>query len=215
MRSNINQHSTRLVFSLALIMLAGLMVACSLSIAFDLGDDDETHQAMATPNAFLATRIARYEDIISYHATRIAAHEDIISYLATIIPQPSRVGRPPIFTPTPYLPVQGAVIIEEGRSAVGGIAGDTIQIAIAFRASSPMAEVTHMRVLVGSGWLDEREMAYASWEPFVMQRSYPVHLALNWVGFYVSVQYRDAQGNLSPIYRDDISVEGMPPTPTP
>jgi hypothetical protein len=201
MRSNINQHSTRLVFSLALIMLAGLMVACSLSIAFDLGDDDETHQAMATPNAFLATRIARYEDIISY--------------LATIIPQPSRVGRPPIFTPTPYLPVQGAVIIEEGRSAVGGIAGDTIQIAIAFRASSPMAEVTHMRVLVGSGWLDEREMAYASWEPFVMQRSYPVHLALNWVGFYVSVQYRDAQGNLSPIYRDDISVEGMPPTPTP
>jgi hypothetical protein len=29
------------------------------------------------------------------------------------------------------------------------------------------------------------------------------------------VQYRDASGNVSPMYCDDISVEGMPAQPTP
>jgi hypothetical protein len=38
---------------------------------------------------------------------------------------------------------------------------------------------------------------------------------VNWTGFYVSVQYRDADGNLSPVYDDDVSVEGQPPTLTP
>ena len=40
-------------------------------------------------------------------------------------------------------------------------------------------------------------------------------LALNWVGFYQRVQYRDALGNLSSVYCDDISLEGNPPPPTP
>jgi len=31
----------------------------------------------------------------------------------------------------------------------------------------------------------------------------------------VSVQYRDALGNLSPVYCDDISLEGMPAPPPP
>ena len=30
------------------------------------------------------------------------------------------------------------------------------------------------------------------------------------VGWYIAVQYRDASGNLSPVYCDDISVEGSP-----
>jgi hypothetical protein len=38
---------------------------------------------------------------------------------------------------------------------------------------------------------------------------------INWTGFYVSVQYRDAEGNLSPVVCDDISIEGHSPTPTP
>ena len=215
MRSNMNQRSTRLVISLALIMLTGLLIACSLSIAFDLGDGDETLQARATPNALLATRIARDEDIISYHATRIAAQEDIISHLATIIPRSSRVGRPPTITPTPYRQIYGSVIIEEGREAMGGVVGDIIQVGVTFRASSYDSPVREMRVRVGGMPFNEREMAEAAWEPFVGYRQFPFEVALNWVGFYVSVQYRDVRGNVSPVYFDDISIEGMPPTPTP
>jgi hypothetical protein len=38
---------------------------------------------------------------------------------------------------------------------------------------------------------------------------YPVELAVNWTRYHASVQYRDAAGNLSPVYYDDISVEGL------
>jgi len=200
MRSEMKSRSARLAMKLMLVMLAGGMMACSVSVAMSQDDDDGRVEALATANSQLATRVA--------------ANEAIISYLATLIPRTSRGEQLPTFTPTPYLAVQGAVIIEEGRCCVGGVAGDMIQVGVGFRAGSPLAEITEMRVRVGSMPFNEREMAEADWEPFVRFRRYPVRVALNWVGFYVSVQYRDAQGNLSPIYHDDISVEGMPPTPT-
>lgn len=200
MRSEMKSRSARLAMYLMLVTLAGGMMACSVSVVMSQDDDDGRVQALTTANSHLATRIA--------------ANEAIISYLATMMPRPSRGERLPTFTPTPYLAVQGAVIIEEGRCCVGSVAGDTIQVEVAFRASSPLAEVNEMRVRVGGRAFSEREMANAVWEPFARHRRFPVNVALNWVGFYVSVQYRDVQGNLSPIYHDDISVEGMPPTPT-
>jgi len=200
MRSEMKSRSARLAMYLMLVMLAGGMMACSVSVAMSQDDDDGRVEALATANSNLATRVA--------------ANEAIISYLATLMPRTTRGERLPTFTPTPYLAVQGAVIIEEGRCCVGGVAGDTIQVGVAFRASSPLAEITEMRVRVGSRAFNEREMGTAAWEPFARHRRFPVNIALNWVGFYVSVQYRDAQGNLSPIFHDDISVEGMPPTPT-
>jgi hypothetical protein len=51
------------------------------------------------------------------------------------------------------------------------------------------------------------------WQPFVAQVDYPFRPPINWSGFYISVQYRDELGNLSPVYCDDISVEGMPAPP--
>jgi hypothetical protein len=54
-------------------------------------------------------------------------------------------------------------------------------------------------------------MEPASWERFAASKTFPVYVALNWVGFYVSAQFQDEHGNLSPVYCDDISVEGMPP----
>jgi len=38
---------------------------------------------------------------------------------------------------------------------------------------------------------------------------------LNWVGFYVTAQFRDQLHNLSAVVQDDVSVEGMPPMPSP
>jgi hypothetical protein len=108
--------------------------------------------------------------------------------------------------------VSGGVLIEDGRSAMGGTAGDTIQAAVTFTATSSVAEVIEMRVSIGC---DEEALAAAAWEPFASQKTYPVHVILNWVGWYIGVQYRDASGNVSPMYCDDISVEGMPAQPTP
>jgi hypothetical protein len=108
-------------------------------------------------------------------------------------------------------PVRGSVEIEGGGCCVGGTEGDTIDVSVTFEASSPFAEVTEMRV--SESCPTEEKMADTPWEPFVAERTYPVKVFINWTGFYIGVQYRDAQGNLSPVYCDDISVEGHPAPP--
>ncbi|HEY71508.1 MAG TPA: hypothetical protein G4O08_13100 [Anaerolineae bacterium] len=201
MQPEVKNRFGRLVMYLVFLTLAGGLMACSVTVAVSWGEDeDDSWEALATANSHLSTRVA--------------SNEVILSYLATAMPREPRVARLPTYTPTPYLPVHGVVTIEGGRCCVGGVAGDSIQVGVDFRAASPIAEVVEMRVRTGSMPFNEREMAQADWEPFASHRRFPVEVVINWVGFYVSVQYRDAQGNLSPIYFDDISVEGMPPTPT-
>lgn len=112
-------------------------------------------------------------------------------------------------------PVSGEVILEEGRCCAGGIEGETIEIQAAFMAESTAGNVTELRISETGGCATQEIMDQSSWEPFVSEKSFPFDVAINWVGFYLSVQYRDEQGNLSPIYCDDISVEGMPASPTP
>jgi hypothetical protein len=200
MRFDLNSPLSSKLLVLALIMLAGGLAACTMSVSMAWDADQVSYADLATQNAQMATQLA--------------SHESMISYLATLMPRARSDSRPPTFTPTPYLPVQGTVIIEEGRCCAGGVAGDTINVAVSFRASSQQAEVTEMRVRVGGMAFNEEQMADIPWEPFARQRRYPVYVAINWAGFYISVQYRDALGNMSPVYVDDISVEGMPPTPT-
>jgi len=108
--------------------------------------------------------------------------------------------------------VTGGVLIEDGQSAMGGTAGDTIQASVTFTATSPAAPVIEMRVSLGC---NEESLVAAAWETFASQKTYPVRVILNWVGWGISVQYRDANGNVSPMYCDDINVEGMPAQPTP
>jgi hypothetical protein len=111
-------------------------------------------------------------------------------------------------------PVTGSVVLNGGASATGGIAGETIQVQAAFTGTSPYGAVTQMRAKqTGTCRTDQIQMDDAQWEPFTTARSFPVALAINWIGFYVAAQYRDEKGNLSQVYCDDISVEGMPPTP--
>jgi len=57
------------------------------------------------------------------------------------------------------------------------------------------------------------DLESADWEPFAASKTYPVPVVINWTGFYICVQYQDEHGNLSPVYGDDISVEGMPRRP--
>jgi len=113
-------------------------------------------------------------------------------------------------------PVTGSVQIEGGRSAVGGTAGKRLDIRVEFSASSPFGAVTDMRLKAGGTCQPEKiDISGAAWEPFEPVKTFPFTPAINWVGFTIAVQYRDERGNLSEITCDDISVEGMPPQPTP
>lgn len=108
-------------------------------------------------------------------------------------------------------PVTGAVQIAGGGCCIGGTEGDTLQAPVSFSATSSKGQVSQMRVATGCA--SDTDLESADWEPFVDSKAYPVYVALNWVGFYVCVQYQDEYGNRSAVYRDDISVEGMPRVP--
>jgi hypothetical protein len=66
---------------------------------------------------------------------------------------------------------------------------------------------------VASGCSADTDLESADWEPFADSKTYPVSVIINWSGFTICVQYQDEFENLSPVYQDDISVEGMPRQP--
>ena len=84
---------------------------------------------------------------------------------------------------------------------------------VTFSAWSSQGAVTEMRVSHFMGCQKDAATLDAPWEPYVTEKTYPASLGLNWIGWYINVQYRDAAGNLSPVYCDDISLEGSVPTP--
>lgn len=148
---------------------------------------------------------------VASQATRLADHATFIAHLATRIPP-----RPPVATgapvPTPF--VTGSVQLEEGRCCVGGMAGRPIRIRAAFQADSPQAPVIEMRLRAGVTRFTEADFTEDEWEPFSESKEFEFLVPLNWTGFTVSVQFRDARGNLSQVFADDVSVEGMPEPPT-
>ncbi len=196
--SNPTRRDVRRGLALGALALAGALAACSWSVTVNPDGPDRTIEALGEANAALSTQVSQQATWMSYLATRVSAP------FAT-----------PPWVPEPTPPVRGYVDIEDGRCCVGGAAGSTVDVRVAFGAQSPFAEVTEMRARVGARPFEEFELAETPWEPFVSARIYPVPAAINWTGFFVSVQYRDALGNLSPVFSDDISVEGMPTSPTP
>lgn len=121
-------------------------------------------------------------------------------------------------TPTgtlPTSPVTGSVLVEDGSSVAGGPSGTTLELRVTFTASSTAGEVTEMRVDAGAfGCVQEDDMSGISWEPFEAEKVYTTTAFGNFQGWYANAQYRDVAGNVSPVYCDDISIEGLPPTPS-
>ena len=105
----------------------------------------------------------------------------------------------------------GAVQIAGGSCCIGGYDGETIQAQVSFSAASPFGTVSKMRV--ASGCAADTDLEGVDWEAFVNSKTYPIPVVINWSGFFICVQYQDGHGNLSPVYQDDISVEGMPRPP--
>ena len=108
-------------------------------------------------------------------------------------------------------PVVGKLQVGE-RPMIGGKAWITLDIKVKFEASSPRAEIKEMRVKISpmGRCLTPDEMNDAPWENFVAEKIYPVRVAINWQTFKAHAQYRDAQGNLSPVYCGEVAIEGMP-----
>ena len=143
----------------------------------------------------------------------------------TIIPPTEGPGQPTAptasETPTPAAPLEtsmtasisftGAVQIAGGSCCIGGYDGDTIQAQVSFSAASPFGRVSQMRVRPNC--TADMDLEGVAWEPFVDSKPFPIFVVINWTGFYICAQYQDEHGNLSPVYRDDISVEGMPRPP--
>jgi hypothetical protein len=161
--------------------------------------------ALYTVVGDLQATMAIMATIQSYQATQIglAEEEPIIT---TAAPVPAGITVTP--SPTVYTTVYGSVLIEDGICCAGGEAGETIELGVAFTADSAAGEVVEMRFATSYGIADEERMAEESWIPFQAELTLSTRLAVNWVGWWISVQYRDSQGNVSPIYYDDISLEG-------
>jgi hypothetical protein len=113
------------------------------------------------------------------------------------------------------LPLSGSVLVEGGACCAGGTAGSKKTLKVDFKAASTAAKVTEMKVQVGGGCVRDAAQLRGDWEPFQNTKTYETSLGLNWIGWYISVQYRDQNGQLSPVYCDDISLEGSPPAPQP
>lgn len=107
-------------------------------------------------------------------------------------------------------PVTGAVKIANGACCAGGKANSEINLEVEFQAESSAGVVNEMRLLTGGQCFRDLDSLDAPWEPFVTKKILTTTLALNWIGFYVNVQFRDTQGYLSPVICDDISLEGSP-----
>jgi hypothetical protein len=188
---------SRVATAIALALVSAIIASCIV-------------QSTQPVSPELGGTLESLEEIVASQATDIAAQEKMISYLATRVPSALLSTREPV--PTTYYPIVGSVVIEDDRCCAGGVAGDEIDLTARFEASSPFGEVTHMRVHSGSGpQLAGQMPGSIPWEPFSESRTFTTKVALNWAGFFVSVQFRDSAGNLSPIVWDDISIEGMPP----
>jgi hypothetical protein len=106
-------------------------------------------------------------------------------------------------------------LIEGGNSVAGGVSGSRIQLDVEFTAESTAGQVTEMRVDTSlPGGCMSGGLGGIPWEPFVPQKVYTTTAFGNFQGWYINVQYRDDAQNISSVYCDDISIEGMPPTPT-
>jgi hypothetical protein len=198
LHKNLCRFSTHCLISLA----AALFFITACNEAPSIEPIEGTVSAISTQSVQQATAI-------SAQATTIANQAEYISYLATRGPVMA-TPFPPGTEPTPYYPVAGSVIIEGGRCCVGARAGEEIELAVEFDASSQFGEVADMRMRLANIRLSEEDLQATEWEPFVITTSLPVSVPLNWVTYYLAVQYRDEAGNLSPVYSAEIAVEGSP-----
>lgn len=119
--------------------------------------------------------------------------------------------------------VTGSIEINgQNQGTIGALAMSTIDIVISFKATSPFAEITEMRLSDdGYGPIPSTDAngittcgtneLESQWQPFIPSKLYPFDVPENWSAFSIAVQYKDSLGNISPVYCDTLQIEGGPP----
>lgn len=203
-RSKSGSFHLSVVIGLTVIML---LLGCTQQDQSILQNQVE---ALNTTVQGLHATLAWVSTVQSYQSTRIGLAqvegEESVPLVTTAAPQPPGITITP--SPTAHTAVYGSVEIEGGICCAGGQAGETIQLGVTLDAASSEGEVIEMRYVTAYIQADEERMSEEAWVPFQSELSFSTQLAVNWVGWWISVQYRDDQGNVSPIYSDDISLEG-------
>jgi len=121
--------------------------------------------------------------------------------------------------------VTGSIQINgQNLDTVGAAAGSTLDVVVSFKAASPFADVTEMRIsdegygpfpvtdangIITCGTNDLGN----PWQPLLPSRTYPIGVPVNWSAFSIAVQYKDRLGNISPVYCDTLQIEGAWITP--
>jgi len=171
----------------------------------------EINQQMNVMIVTLEAEVDQLEEWNSYQSTQIGAQQLTLGALSTSDPAGNADQSPMTVTLTPYDRIFG-VLIEEGRCCVGGIAGETVNVRVQFfpRMNELPGAVVEMRVITGAQSVSQVDLDAQPWEPYFEEKTYPVHLVINWTTFWVHAQFRTAAGDISEIYSDEVAVEGMP-----
>lgn len=160
--------------------------------------------AAATEVARIAPTETMYAEtavaIHSAHATSFAGDKTAIAVTQSALAQLSSS-------------VVGAVkfditLGEESHCCYGAHPGEVISFPVHFVAASPFAEIKEMRFITAYGRWPREDVEAAPWEPFVSEKTFTLGVSPNWVTFDIRVQYRDALGNVSPVYENYMSIEG-------
>ena len=122
-------------------------------------------------------------------------------------PQPKYVFLPMVLKSIPEW--TGSVVLNNGSCCIGGTAGVPLGIPATFSAISSFSSATQMRTRLG-GECRFASIDGSAWEPFSTQKTFTFTPPINWVTIGVAAQFRDSIGTESPLYCDDIDVEGMP-----
>jgi hypothetical protein len=214
-----NPSRQKIMVQVFTVLILLSLSSCSLVTVERIVDQRPSGTAAVELDATLTYLQAQLEDQsqlmgkmstqVAVLSTNAASLGTQVSYLATRGPAPATQIR----TPSPS-GIIGSVVIEEGKCCVGAITGEQIEIQARFTAVGLEAPILLMRTASGGYSGSAEALEDAAWEPFHELKSFTYRVPINWTGFYVQVQFQDTLGNVSAVYTDDISVEGMPaPTP--
>jgi len=181
--------------------------------------DDRSASATSDDVGGLQTEVAGLRQTQAVQATALAEQAvqvtrlgGFVSYLATVVPRATHTIQPP--TKTPFVPIEGSVLLEGGRCCAGGIAGQPLTLHAELQARSQQGDVVEMRTRIGLAAATPADMTGQTWEPFSRQVTFEIIPGVNWTGYFVSAQFRDSKGAVSDVVWDEISVEGEPPGAT-
>jgi hypothetical protein len=186
------------------LILFSIVVLITVSCAPSEAEIQETVQAILA-ETYAAYPTPRHTTMPAH--TPIQPTETAVPTATPTPPSPTPTEVPLEMSADPAFPVVGYVEIQRGLCCVGGQAGEMIPVRVDFTAASPFGRVSKMRVAKGCSV--EMDPEAEDWEPFVASKTYPLFVIRNFSGFGKCVQFQDEHGNLSLVYKDNVSVEGM------